>query len=159
MRTKPKPKGLDKPFVPKVIKAMSALNTRVYRATGGRVGRHWRIGAGLRKKVPICLLTTTGRKTGTLRTVPLCYLADDERIVLVASQGGLPKHPLWYLNIVANPDVTVQIGRATRRMHARTADPDERAALWPRMLELYADFASYQSWTDRQIPLVICDPQ
>jgi deazaflavin-dependent oxidoreductase (nitroreductase family) len=79
-------------------------------------------------------------------------------MVLVASQSGLPKNPLWYLNLVANPDVTVQIGRTTRRMRARTADPDERAGLWPRMVELYADFASYQSWTDREIPLVICDP-
>jgi F420H(2)-dependent quinone reductase len=155
---KAKPKGLDAPIVPKIIKVMSATNTRLYRASGGRLGRHWRIGAGLRKKVPICLLTTTGRRTGTPRTVPLCYLSDGDRLVLVASQGGLAKHPLWYLNLFAHPDVTVQIGRNTRQMRARTADPDERAALWPRMVDLYADFDSYQSWTEREIPLVICEP-
>ncbi len=155
---KTKPKGLDKPGVVKVIKAMSSVNTWLYRASGGRVGAHWRIGSGLRKKVPICLLTTTGRKSGQPRTVPLCYLADGERVVLVASQGGLPKHPLWYLNLVADPAVVVQIGRRAKPMRARPAGPGERAELWPRLTDLYADFDSYQSWTDREIPVVICEP-
>ena len=85
-KLKPKPKGLDRPSTTKVIKAMSTLNTWLYRATGGRVGKTWRIGSALRKGVPICLVTTTGAKSGEPRTVPLCYLGDGANIVLVASQ-------------------------------------------------------------------------
>jgi deazaflavin-dependent oxidoreductase (nitroreductase family) len=85
-------------------------------------------------------------------------MADGDNVVLVASQGGLPTNPAWYHNLRANPDVTVQLGRTTRRMRARTADAAERARLWPRLLEVYADYASYQTWTDREIPVVICEP-
>jgi deazaflavin-dependent oxidoreductase (nitroreductase family) len=155
---KTKPKGLDRPSTVKVIKVMSAANTWLYRTTGGRVGRTWRIGSAVRKGVPICLLTTTGRTSGQARTVPLCYLADDDRIVLVASQGGLPNDPQWYKNLVADPKVEIQIGTRSRRMSARTAAESEREVLWPRLLELYADYASYQEWTDRTIPVVICEP-
>lgn len=156
---KAKPKGLDNPSTVKVIKVLSALNTWVYRRTAGRVGRTWRIGSAARKGVPICLLTTTGRTSGEPRTVPLCYLADADRIVLVASQGGLPNNPQWYKNLQADPNVEVQIGRAHQPMTARTADDGERAELWPRLVELYADYASYQEWTDRVIPVVVCDPR
>ena len=155
---KTKPKGLDKPSTVKVIKVMSALNTWLYRKTGGRVGRTWRIGSALRKGVPICLLTTTGRKSGQPRTVPLCYLADGDRILLVASQGGLPDDPQWYRNLVADPSVEVQIGSVRRRLVARIADDDERASWWPRLVNLYADYESYQRWTERTIPVVICEP-
>jgi F420H(2)-dependent quinone reductase len=157
-RVKTKPKGLDRPSTVKVIKVLSAANTWAYRTTGGRIGGRWRVGAALRRSVPICLLTTRGRKSGQPRTVPLCYLADGERIVLVASQGGLPKDPLWYRNLVADPAVQVQIGRDVRAMCAQTADRAERAELWPRLVELYADYEAYQSWTDREIPVVICAP-
>jgi F420H(2)-dependent quinone reductase len=155
---KPKPKGLDRPATTRVIKAMSTLHTRMYRATGGRLGKHWRIGAGIRKAVPVCLLTTTGRKSGQPRTVPLCYLQEGEAIVLVASQGGLPENPQWYYNVKANPTVRIEIGCRRRAYRARIAGPDERARLWPKLVDLYADFESYQSWTDRQIPVVVCEP-
>ncbi len=155
---KTKPKGLDKPSTVKVIKVMSAANTWLYRKSGGRVGRTWRIGSAVRKGVPICLLTTTGRSSGQARTVPLCYLADDDRIVLVASQGGLPNDPQWYRNLVADPKVEIQIGTRRAEMTARPADESERSVLWPRLLDLYADYASYQEWTDRTIPVVICEP-
>jgi deazaflavin-dependent oxidoreductase (nitroreductase family) len=75
----------------------------------------------------------------------------------VASQGGLPSNPQWYGNLQANPQVQVRIGRRTRQMSARVANADERAALWPRLVEMYADFASYASWTEREIPVVICE--
>jgi F420H(2)-dependent quinone reductase len=152
------PKGMDSPIVPKIMKAMARLNIAAYRATGGRVGGTWRVGSAFRKGVPICLLTTKGRKTGRPRTQPLLYMPDGERVIIVASQGGLPKDPLWYLNLCADPRVTVQIRRDVRRMRARTASPDERAELWPRLVAVYADFDKYQSWTDREIPVVICDP-
>jgi deazaflavin-dependent oxidoreductase (nitroreductase family) len=155
---KAKPKGLDRPSTTRVIKVMSRVNTRLYRVTGGRLGKNWRIGAGFRKPVPICLLTTTGRKTGQPRTVPLCYLQDRDDIVLVASQGGLPANPQWYFNIKCNPAVQIEIGRRASDYQARVARADERDRLWPELVALYADYAAYQSWTDRQIPVVICTP-
>jgi F420H(2)-dependent quinone reductase len=153
-----KPKGLDSPLVPKLLKRAAAVNVWVYRRTNGRVMGRWRIGAGFPRGVPICLLGHTGRKSGRLLTTPLLYLPDGDRVVVVASQGGLPEHPQWYRNVVANPDVTVQVRGEVRTMRARTASPEERAALWPRLVELYADFDSYQSWTDRVIPVVVCEP-
>jgi deazaflavin-dependent oxidoreductase (nitroreductase family) len=157
-KTRPKPQGLDKPIATRIIKVMSRVNTRLYRMTGGRIGKNWRIGAGFKKPVPICLLTTTGRKTGQPRTVPLCYMDDGRDIVLVASKGGLPANPQWYGNIRANPVVEIEIGKKRSAYRARKATSAERDRLWPELVELYADFASYQAWTDRQIPVVICAP-
>ncbi|MFI0773935.1 nitroreductase family deazaflavin-dependent oxidoreductase [Streptomyces sp. NPDC021212] len=153
-----RPKGLDSPVVTKIMKLMSRLNVLVYRATGGRIGGTWRFGSAFPRGVPVCLLTTKGRKTGRLRTLPLLCLVDGDRVVLVASQGGLPKHPLWYLNTQADPRVTLQRRGTIRRMRARTAGPAERAELWPRLVAMYADFDKYQAWTARQIPVVICEP-
>ncbi|MEV5831253.1 nitroreductase family deazaflavin-dependent oxidoreductase [Spirillospora sp. NPDC052242] len=158
MPSKVPPKGLDSPFVPKFMKVASRLHVETYRLTNGRVGGTWRVGSALRRGVPICLLTTRGRKTGRPRTLPLLYMRDGDRVVIVASQGGLPRHPMWYLNLRADPRVVVRIGSDVRRMRARTADADERAALWPRLVEVYADYDNYQSWTDREIPVVICEP-
>jgi deazaflavin-dependent oxidoreductase (nitroreductase family) len=155
---KAKPKGLDRPSTTRVIKMMSRVNTRLYRLTGGRLGKNWRIGAGFRKPVPICLLTTTGRKSGQPRTVPLCYLQDGDDVVLVASKGGLPTNPQWYYNIRTNAAVRIEIGKRSSGYQARAASEDERTKLWPRLVDLYADFDSYQSWTDREIPVVICEP-
>jgi deazaflavin-dependent oxidoreductase (nitroreductase family) len=155
---KTRPKGLDSPATRKIIKAMSAANVWLYRRSNGRIGKTWRVGSALRHGVPVCLLTTTGRKSGLPRTVPLLHMTDGDNVILVASQGGLPENPQWYGNVLADPDVSVQFGRTTRRMRARTATPDERARLWPQLIEVYADFDSYQSWTDREIPVVICEP-
>lgn len=149
---------LSKPWIVGVIKVMSQANTWLYQRTGGRVGGNWRVGSALTAPVPVCLLTTTGRKSGEPRTVPLLHLPDGDRVLLVASQGGLPKHPQWYRNILANPDVTIQVGRRRRSMTAREANPAERAELWPRLVARYADFASYQANTSRVIPVVICEP-
>jgi len=80
--------------------------------------------------------------------------------VVVASQGGLPKNPQWYANLLAHPDTTVSLkGERDRPVRARATDPDERAALWPRLVELYADFAKYDKWTDREIPVVVLEPR
>jgi deazaflavin-dependent oxidoreductase (nitroreductase family) len=136
---------------------MSRANVRVYRATGGRIGGKWRVGSAFPWGIPVCLLTTTGRKTGRPRTLPLLFLEDGDRVVLVASQGGLPKHPLWFRNIQANPEVTVQIRSRVRTMHARVATSEERAGYWPKLVAMYPDFDKYQSWTDRTIPVVVCD--
>ncbi|MBB1018207.1 nitroreductase family deazaflavin-dependent oxidoreductase [Dietzia sp. DQ11-71] len=138
---------------------MSRVNTWAYRVSGGRVGGSWRVGSALRAPVPVCLVTTTGRKSGEPRTVPLLHLPDGDRVLLVASQGGLPKHPQWYYNVLADPNVTVQVGRRRRAMTAREATPSERAELWPRLVERYADFADYQANTSRVIPVIICEPK
>ncbi len=154
-----KPPNLDSELTRRIIKVMSAVNVRVYRWTGGRVGGTWRVGAAWRKPVPICLLEHRGRRTGKLRTTPLVYLADGDDVVVVASQAGRPHHPLWYRNLQADPDAVVQVRRQRRPVRARTADRQERADLWPRLVDLYADYDSYQSWTEREIPVVVLSPR
>ena len=157
---KERPPGLDKPIVSKIIKYGARLHVPVYRLTNGRIGSKWRIGAGWRKPVPTLLLDHVGRKSGKQFTTPLLYLEDGPRLVIVASQGGLPKNPQWFHNLMANPDTVVALrGERRRTVRAREATPEERAALWPRLVDLYADFESYQAWTDREIPVVILDPR
>jgi len=80
-------------------------------------------------------------------------------VIVVASQGGLPGNPQWFHNIQVHPDIQVRVGRNVRHMRARVATPEERDALWPRLVDLYADFASYQAWTEREIPVVVCEPR
>ncbi|MGB6207449.1 nitroreductase family deazaflavin-dependent oxidoreductase [Mycobacterium sp.] len=138
---------------------MSRAQVWVYRHTNGRIGGKWRIGAGFRKPVPTLLLEHRGRKSGKVFTIPLLYLADGPDLVVVASQGGLPNNPQWYRNLVAEPDVIAQVGSQRRPVHAVTADPQQRSRLWPRLVELYADFDTYQSWTEREIPVVILQPR
>ncbi|MDY6807842.1 MAG: nitroreductase family deazaflavin-dependent oxidoreductase [Actinomycetota bacterium] len=154
-----RPKQLGSPVVQSLIKVGSRLNTRLYKATGGRFGKYWRVGAGFGKPAPVCLLTTTGRKTGEPRTAPLIFLRRGDTFILVASQGGLPKNPAWYLNLVADPTVTIQLGKETFALTARTASDAERAELWPELVDIYADFDTYAAWTERTIPVVICEPR
>ncbi|MBX4169543.1 nitroreductase family deazaflavin-dependent oxidoreductase [Rhodococcus sp. DMU2021] len=157
MGTEAAPKGLDSKATISIIKWMSRFNVAAYRATGGRIGGKWRVGSAFPWGIPVCLVTTIGRKTGQPRTVPLLFLEDGDKVVLVASQGGLPKHPLWFRNIQANPETTVQIKSRIRTMRARVASDVERAAYWPRLTAMYPDFDNYQSWTDRVIPVVVCE--
>lgn len=153
-----RPGGLDSPVTAKVIKYLARAQVRVFRLTDGRIGSKWRIGAGFRKPVPTLLLQHVGRRSGTTFTTPLLYLEDGPDLVIVASQGGLPKNPQWYPNLLAHPDTTVQLrGEGLRSVRARTAGPDERAVLWPRLVELYADFEKYASWADREIPVVVLE--
>ena len=156
--SKQMPKGLNRPSTDAILRTMGKGHTWLYRRSGGRLGKTWRIGAGLRHPVPVCLLTTTGKVTGQPRTAPLVFLADGDAIVVVASKGGMVTNPHWYGNLVADPLVHVEIGRRRQAMIARTADAAERSVLWPRLVELYADFADYQTWTEREIPVVICEP-
>jgi deazaflavin-dependent oxidoreductase (nitroreductase family) len=85
-------------------------------------------------------------------------MRDGRNVVLVASKGGLPENPQWYGNVKADPAVEIEIGKQRAKYAAREASTDERALLWPRLVELYNDFASYQTWTDREIPVIICEP-
>ena len=139
---------LLKPF----LLAFNRANILLFRCTGGILGSWMPRGAR------IGLLTTTGRKTGRRRTVALLYLRDGERIVLVASQGGMPRHPIWFLNLKANPEVEFQIGPVPRPYRARRADEAERLSYWRQVCQIYPDYETYQQRTEREIPLVILEP-
>jgi len=155
-----RPDGLDSPWAVRFIKLMSRVQVRVFKLTNGRVGNKWRVGAGWRKPVPTLLLRHVGRTSGKRYETPLLYLEDGPDLVVVASQGGLPKNPQWYANLLAQPETSVSLkGQRSRPVHARTTGAAEREALWPRLVDLYADFAKYQKWTDREIPVVVLEPR
>jgi F420H(2)-dependent quinone reductase len=154
------PKALNSKQVGTFIKWMSRVNTWVFKATGGRIGSKWRLGSSHRLigSPPVGLLTTTGRKTGARRESPLLYLREGDRIILVASQGGRANNPMWYLNLKANPKVSFQIRNEVLNLVARDANEAERAEYWPKLDAINPDFKDYRSWTDRQIPIVVCEP-
>ena len=154
-----RPTQLDSPLLPKIFKYAGKVHVWVYRRTGGRIGGKWRIGAGFRKPVPTMLLEHRGRKSGKKFVTPLLYLRDGSDVVVVASQGGRPEDPQWYRNLVAGPDVFAQIGSERWAVRAVVADAGERARLWPRLVDLYADFDTYQAWTEREIPVVVLKPR
>jgi deazaflavin-dependent oxidoreductase (nitroreductase family) len=107
--------------------------------------------------VDILLLTTRGRKSGTLRRTALIYGEDQGRYLLVASSGGSRNHPEWYLNLVANPEVELQVGPETLTARARTATAGEKPRLWRQMASIWPDYDKYQTRTKREIPLVIVE--
>ncbi len=151
--------ALAKPATAKAIKWMARAQVKVFRLTNGRIGSKWRIGAGFRKPVPTLLLDHVGRTSGTSYTTPLLYLVDGADLVVVGSQGGLPKDPQWVANLRASPDTAVHLKKERRAARARVADADERATLWPRLVDLYADFSTYEATTDRVIPVVVLEPR
>jgi deazaflavin-dependent oxidoreductase (nitroreductase family) len=126
-------------------------HTAIYRASRGLIGHR------LPGAPPMLLLDHLGAKSSIRRTSPLVYTADGSNLVLVASKGGYPKNPGWFYNLIAHPDTTVQVGANRRDVHARVADPDERARLWPLVLQTYGGYAGYQKHTTREIPLVILE--
>ena len=131
---------------------MSSLHVVLFRASGGRVGGRFR------KIGPVLLLTTTGRKSGKQRTTPLLYAKDGEQYVIIASVGGAPRHPAWYLNLVHNPDATIQIETRRIAVNAQTATPEERTRLWAVVTEMYPGYDRYQAKTTREIPVVVLTP-
>jgi deazaflavin-dependent oxidoreductase (nitroreductase family) len=127
-----------------------------YIATDGEDGYLWDASLGGGKgMIPTLLLTTVGRKSGRELTLPLIFGTSGPDYVVVASKGGAPEHPAWYLNLEANPTVKVQVKADKFTARAQTANAQERAALWPRMVEIYGPYADYQQKTDRQIPVVV----
>ena len=131
-----------------MLKLFSKLHVFLYRASGGRIG-------GRFKAAPVLLLTTTGRKTGKQRTTPLLYAEDAGRYVVVASVGGAPKHPAWYLNLREDERATIRVGGRTLAVRGETAAPEERARLWAVMTRIYGPYDDYQAKTSREIPIVI----
>jgi len=128
-----------------------ADHIREYTESGGEQGHEWR-GA------PTLLLTVRGRKSGVWRRTALIYGRDGDNYVVVASKGGDPKHPLWYLNLLDSPDVGLQVGADKLSARARVAEGDERARLWDRMAQIWPDYNTYQTKTERQIPIVVLEP-
>ena len=123
----------------------------LYNVSGGRIG-------GKMGKVPVLLLTTTGRKTGKQRTLPLSYIMDDEAYVITASAGGADKHPSWFFNIRSNPQATIQVKDKSIKVTAEIAEKEKKSELWARLVEVAPNFAGYQKRTSREIPMVILHP-
>lgn len=124
---------------------------RAYRETGGEVGYIW-------NGAPTLLLTATGRRTGQERTSALIFGRDGHDYLIVASMGGAPKHPVWYLNLQAEPDATIQVQAETLAVVARTASAAEKPRLWKIVTDVWPNYDVYQSRTDRDIPIVVLSP-
>ena len=132
---------------------LGADHIKRYQETGGEVGYLW-------NGVPTLLLTTTGRKSGDQRTRALIFGRDGEDYLVVASMGGAPRHPHWYLNLAAIPDAEVQVRGDRLAVTARTAQsPGERARLWQVMAGMWPNYDTYQSRTEREIPVVVLTPR
>jgi deazaflavin-dependent oxidoreductase (nitroreductase family) len=144
--------GLNSAKVGTAIKWMSKAQTWIFKKTNGKFGNKFL------KGTEVGILTTIGRKSGEPRESPLLFLQEGERIVLVASQGGRATNPMWYLNVVANPSVTLQTRDGLHALTAREATDPERDEYWPKLDAMYPDFVNYRSYTDRKIPILICEP-
>jgi deazaflavin-dependent oxidoreductase (nitroreductase family) len=131
-----------------------------YIASGGADGHMYKVTPPGHPEmtVPALLLTTTGRKTGERFIFPLFYGKTGDSYIVVASKGGAPQHPGWYRNLVAHPEVEVQVGTTKMKARARTATGAERARLWQKALEFWPPYADYQKKTEREILVVVLDP-
>jgi F420H(2)-dependent quinone reductase len=136
-----------------VARAATRLHARLYRMTGGRFLPRWAEG------MPVLSLTTTGRKSGKPRSTTIIYVEDGELLAVMPSNAGSDKPPAWWLNLQANPEADVQIAKERRCVRARRATPEEAERLWPRMRELYSGFEEYQSFTEREQPIVLLEPR
>jgi deazaflavin-dependent oxidoreductase (nitroreductase family) len=129
----------------------AADQVALYEATGGAE-------SGTLQGKPVVILTTRGRHSGKVRKTPLMRVEHDGTYAVVASMGGAPKHPVWYLNLIASPAVTLQDGPNVYEMGAREVHGDEKARWWARAVAAWPAYADYQAKTDRQIPVVVLDP-
>jgi deazaflavin-dependent oxidoreductase (nitroreductase family) len=152
---RPKPISESQMKLMKFLMApFSRLQARRYLKSGGdKMGQ-------LRGR-DVCVITMKGAKTGKTRHVPVMYVPteDGEGVIVVASLGGAPKHPTWYHNLVANPDVEVQVKGRSLSLRARQATSEEKAAVWPQCVRHYPDYQLYQDRTDRDIPVFLCEPR
>jgi len=139
------------PAIRKVVALTSKFQAGVFRLTKGRLMNTFLGG-------PVCLVTMTGAKSGKTRRLPLIHIAHGENKLLVASSGGMPKNPVWYYNIKAHPEIQIMADGQEKTYRARQVDDEEKAALWPVLLDVYPDFDEYQARTDRNIPVFSCEP-
>jgi deazaflavin-dependent oxidoreductase (nitroreductase family) len=133
-----------------ILRTMTAINVFVYKLSGGKMMNKL-MGAD------ICMITMKGARSGKTRAIPLMYIPYKEGLVLVASQGGAPANPTWYYNLVANPDITVEVHGKTLSLHARVANSEEKQEVWPICVEHYPDYDDYRHRTSRDIPVFICE--
>jgi deazaflavin-dependent oxidoreductase (nitroreductase family) len=140
--------GLERHVTALFGKTYGRAHAVLYRLSSGKLGSRF-LGA------PVMVVTTTGRKSGRARSTPLLYLRDGDCLITVASKGGFPTHPAWYLNLCAQPVVEVQVGGETRTLTARTATEQEKARYWPQLVAMYPPYQGYQDKTGRSIPVVI----
>jgi deazaflavin-dependent oxidoreductase (nitroreductase family) len=138
-------------YRPPDISLLGAEHVLRYQETDGEVGYLW-------NGVPTLLLTTTGRRSGNVRTTPLIFGRDGDDYLVVASMGGAPQHPNWYRNLLAEPSAQIQVRAQHIGVTARTAEEGEKARLWKIMTTLWPNYDAYQSRTDRVIPLVVLAP-
>ena len=135
-----------------LIKAMTRTHIALHRLTGGRF-------FNTLSGDEVCFVTMTGARSGRTLPVPLMYVPYQEGVLLVASQGGAPKNPVWYHNLVKHPDIEVNHRGRRMKLRARLARPDEKPALWPVCDRHYAPYADYRERTDRDIPIFVCEPR
>jgi F420H(2)-dependent quinone reductase len=133
------------------LRLAGRLNTPLYRLSGGRLG-------GKVNRAPVLLLTTTGRKSGKKRTAPVVFLQDGERMVVINTNAGHAKVPAWSLNLAANPEAEVEVGRRRIPVLARVAEGEERADLWRRHNEQYSGFDEYDAELDREPKVIVLEP-
>ena len=153
MHSMPKPPPPESPFW-KVFGAATVVNKKLFRLTKGRVG-----GRMPGTKAPILILHHVGAKSGQARSLPLIFARDGDDIAVVASKGGVDKHPAWFHNLKANPETTIQVGSRKIPVRAKVATAAQRKRLWPKVVDIWSDYAEYQKRTDRKIPLVILEPR
>jgi deazaflavin-dependent oxidoreductase (nitroreductase family) len=134
-----------------LIKALTRTHVLLHRLTGGRL-------FNTLSGDEVCFVTMTGAKSGRTLTIPLMYVPHGEGLLLVASQGGAPKNPVWHRNLVKHPDIQVNYRGRRMKLRARLATPEEKPALWPVCDQHYAPYAEYRERTDRDIPIFVCEP-
>jgi deazaflavin-dependent oxidoreductase (nitroreductase family) len=142
----------DPSYQPPDLALLGEEHVRRYRETDGEVGYLW-------NDVPTLLLTTTGRRTGKSRTTPLIFNRNGDDYLVVASMGGAPSHPNWYLNLTSHPDAEIQVRAEHLQVTARTASEDEKARLWAIVAEQWPNYDVYQTRTTREIPVVVLSPK
>ena len=154
-----KPKQLNSPFVTTVMKYAGSAHAWVYRKSGGKIGANWRVGAGVKKPVPTLLLEHTGRKSGKAFVSPLVFINDGDDVIMVASKGGRDTNPQWYRNLVADPDVHIEIGTRPAGRARRGRRPRGEGAALAETGRGLRRLRHVQSWTDRDIPVFILKPR
>lgn len=148
--TSPNPKGAPPPRW--VLKAFTRTHVLLHRLSGGRLFN--KLGGD-----EVCFVDMTGAKSGRALTIPLMYVPYQDGVLLVASQGGAPKNPVWYRNLVQHPDITVTHRGRRMPLRARLATAEEMTELWPICDRAYAPYADYRARTDRAIPIFVCEPR
>jgi len=140
------------PVLKRVMHVMTRAHVWLFNVSKGRLGKTF---AG----AACCMVEMTGRKTRKRRSIPLIYIPNGDEVILIASQGGMDKHPVWYRNLLADPHVEIVAEGSRRKMVVRQATDAEKAERWPVAVAVYPDFNEYQARTDRDIPLMICTPE